>query len=52
MEHTPVKAVPEKAQASGSRYQGAAAMRARLRDMEVMEIRTALHAFQGLISKT
>ena len=49
---TPVKAVPEKIQAKGSKYQGAAAMHARLNPKATIEVATAPHARHGFMSKT
>ena len=49
---TPVQAVPAKAQASGSRYQGDMAMRKQLAATDERVMATALHAFHGLISST
>lgn len=49
---TPVQAVPAKAQARGSRYQGEIAMRYKLSATDERVMATALHAFQGFISNT
>ena len=49
---TPVKAVPAKAQARGSRYQGLMLMRYRLTATETRVMPTALQAFKGLTSNT
>ena len=49
---TPVKAVPEKAHAKGSRYQGAMAMKYRLAAMATTDVATAPQALTGLILKT
>lgn len=49
---TPVQAVPAKAQARGSRYQGAMAMRYKLAATDDRVMATALHAFQGFMSNT
>ena len=45
--HTPVHAVPAKAQASGSRYQGEMAIRYTLSDTLATVVATAPHALQG-----
>ena len=44
---TPVHAVPAKAQASGSRYQGETAIRYTLSDTLATVVATAPHALQG-----
>lgn len=49
---TPVQAVPAKAHASGSRYQGAMAIIYKLAATDDRVMATALHAFQGFISNT
>ena len=49
---TPVKAVPAKAQARGSMYQGLMLMRYRLTATETRVMPTALQAFRGLTSNT
>jgi hypothetical protein len=49
---TPVKAVPAKAHAKGSRYQGEMEIAYRASDMDTIEIPTALHAFHMLSSNT
>ncbi len=49
---TPVKAVPAKAQAKGSRYQGEMEMRYSASAKERIEVTTAPHARQGLSSNT
>ena len=47
-----MKAVPEKAQAKGSMYQGAMEIRYRLAAIETIEMATALQALTGLILNT
>ena len=49
---TPVKAVPERNQATGSRYQGHTERSHKLAAKEMTEIATALQDLQGLISNT
>ena len=49
---TPVQAVPAKAQAKGSRYQGDMAMAYMLRLTDASVMATALHARKGLMSNT
>lgn len=49
---TPVQAVPAKAQANGSRYQGEMAMRYKLAATDERVMATALHAFNGFMSST
>lgn len=51
-ELTPVQAVPAKAQANGSRYQGEMAMRYKLAATDDKVMATALHAFHGFMSNT
>jgi len=51
-ERTPVQAVPAKAHARGSKYQGAMAMRYKLAATDDKVMATALHAFQGFMSNT
>ncbi len=47
-----MKAVPAKAHARGSRYQGEMAMRYSARPKEIIEVITAPHARRGLSSNT
>ncbi len=47
-----MKAVPASAQAKGSMYHGEMLMRYSQTAMDTMDINTALHAFNGLISNT
>lgn len=44
--------MPAKAQARGSKYQGAMAMRYKLAATDERVMATALHAFQGFMSNT